>query len=151
MYRLSMESPIGPLEIVEDNAEIVRLHIGKLDSGLVNATPLLEEAKMQLDAYFNQQRTIFDLPLAPAATEFQEKMRAYMVAIPLGETRSYGDAAKTLATAARAVGQACGRNPIPIIVPCHRIIAATGQLGGFSGGNGPPTKHLLLSLEASSR
>jgi methylated-DNA-[protein]-cysteine S-methyltransferase len=151
MHRLSIESPIGPLEIVQDKAVIVRLHIGKLDRGSVNNTSLLEEAKMQLDAYFNHQRTTFDLPLAPAVTEFQKKMRAYMVAIPLGETRSYGDAAKFLATAARAVGQACGRNPIPIIVPCHRIIAATGQLGGFSGGDGPPTKHLLLKLEANSQ
>ena len=149
MYRLSMESPIGPLEIVEDNAEIVRLHIGKLDPGLVNTTPLLVKARMQLDAYFKGQHAKFDLALAPAATEFQGKMRAYMLAIPLGETRSYGEAARSLITAARAVGQACGRNPIPIIVPCHRIIAARGQLGGFSGGDGPPTKHLLLSLEAT--
>ena len=151
MHRLSIESPIGQLEIVEDGAAIIRLHIGKNEREFVNTHPLLEEAKMQLDAYFNHERTTFDLPLAPAATEFQKKMRAYMLAIPLGETRSYGDAAKSLMTAARAVGQACGRNPIPIIVPCHRIIAATGQLGGFSGGDGPPTKHLLLSIEASSR
>lgn len=151
MYRLSIESPIGPLEIVEDGAAIIRLHIGKNEPGPVNTTPLLEEAKMQLNAYFSHERTTFDLPLAPAATEFQNKMRAYMVAIPIGETRSYGDAAKSLMSAPRAVGQACGRNPIPIIVPCHRIIAATGQLGGFSGGDGPPTKHLLLGLEAGSR
>ena len=104
---------------------------------------------MQLDAYFKGQHAKFDLALAPAATEFQGKKRAYMLASPLGETRSYGEAARSLITAARAVGQACGRNPIPIIVPCHRIIAARGQLGGFSGGDGPPTKHLLLSLEAN--
>jgi methylated-DNA-[protein]-cysteine S-methyltransferase len=151
MHRLSIESPVGPLEIVEDGAAIVRLHIGKNEPRFVSTTPLLEEAKMQLGAYFNHQRTTFDLPLAPAATEFQNKMRAYMLAIPRGETRSYGEAAKSLMTAARAVGQACGQNAIPIIVPCHRIIAAAGQLGGFSGGEGPPTKHLLLSLEAGSR
>ena len=151
MHRLSMESPIGPLEIVEDGAAIVRLHIGTRNLGFVDATPLLDEAKMQLHGYFKRQRTQFNLPLAPAATAFQERMRAYMLAIPLGETRSYGEAARTLATAARAVGQACGRNPIPIIVPCHRIIAAAGQLGGFSGGEGPPTKHMLLNLEANSQ
>ena len=150
MHRITVESPLGQLEIVEDEGVIARLHIGKNGGGENYETPLLQEAKAQIGAYFERRKTRFDLPLAPAATAFQQRMRNFMLAIPSGETRSYGEAATSLASAPRAVGQACGRNPIPIIVPCHRIIAAAGRIGGFSGGEGLPTKRLLLALEADT-
>ena len=155
MHRITLDSPLGQLEIAEQDGAIARLRIGKSgdvdDAGEIDETPLLLEAKAQITAYFAHLKTPFDLPLVPAATAFQRRMRDFMLAIPAGETRSYGEAAKSLASAPRAVGQACGRNPIPIIVPCHRIIAAAGRIGGFSGGEGLPTKRLLLALEAKTR
>jgi methylated-DNA-[protein]-cysteine S-methyltransferase len=154
MYRIALDSPLGPLEITEDDGAIARVRIGKpgdVDSaGETEETPLLLEATAQIKAYFEHWKTPFDLPLVPAATVFQQRMRDFMLAIPAGETRSYGEAARSLESAPRAVGQACGRNPIPIIVPCHRIIAAAGRIGGFSGGKGVPTKRLLLTLEAKT-
>ena len=145
----TMESPLGQLSVVASGDAIVRLLIG--DNGAVDAneTPLLLEVRAQLEAYFARRLRRFDLPLVPAATMFQQRIRDFMLSIPSGETRSYGEAASSLGSAPRAVGQACGRNPIPVIVPCHRIIAAAGRIGGFSGGDGLPTKRRLLALEAA--
>lgn len=113
-------------------------------------TPLLLRARVQLQDYFDGIGTDFDLPLAPIGTAFRQRVWAAMCAIPPGETRSYGDVARTLGSAARAVGQACGANPIPILIPCHRIVGAEGRMGGYSGGDGPATKRVLLALEAAS-
>ena len=107
MHQITVESPLGQLEIVEDEGVIARLHIGKNGGGEIYETPLLQEAKAQIGAYFERRKTRFDLPLAPAATAFQQRMRNFMLAIPSGETRSYGEAATSLASAPRAVGQAC--------------------------------------------
>lgn len=109
---------------------------------------LLREAERQINAYFAKQLSVFDLPLAPTQTGFQSRMRSAMTAIPYGETRTYGDLAQYLNGSARAVGQACGRNAVPIIVPCHRVLAAGGRIGGFSGGDGVNTKRRLLAHEA---
>ena len=138
---------MGPIEIIEEKGAISYLNFGRTSTCASKITPLLKEAKAQLDSYFNHQPAQFNLPLTPAATVFQEKMRAYMLAIPPGETRSYGEAANFLTSAPRSTGQACKRNPIPIIVPCHRIIAADGRLGGYSGSGGRQTKRFLLTLE----
>lgn len=109
-------------------------------------TPLLNRAVHQLNAYFFCGLRAFDLPVAPAGTPFQQAVWQQMQAIPYGEARTYGEIARWLRSAARAVGVACGRNPIPIIIPCHRVVAA-GGLGGFSGAGGVETKHWLLELE----
>lgn len=110
-------------------------------------TPVLRAAINQLDKYFDDRLTEFDLPLAPAPTPFAERMRATMCTIPHGHTRSYGELSQFLGSSARAVGRACGANTIPIIVPCHRVLAAGGRMGGYSGDGGLATKAALLRLE----
>ena len=110
--------------------------------------PLLEEAARQLRAYFDGRLSRFDLPLDPRGTEFQLRVWRALVEIPYGETRSYGAVAEAIGAprSVRAVGAANGANPIPIIVPCHRVIGAGGQLTGYGGGL--PLKRMLLELEA---
>ena len=146
MAQLSMHSPIGDLTISADDGSIVALDWGWARDQSDDA--LLEAAKAQLEAYFDGASTAFDLPLSPAGTEFQRNVWRLMEAIPYGGTRSYGDLAKDLKSAARAVGMACGANPIPIIIPCHRILSATG-MGGYSGEGGVVTKVDLLRLEGA--
>ena len=96
------------------------------------ADPLAREAAGQLERYFDDPTVPFDLPLAPAGTAFQRRVWTAMSAIPAGETRGYGELAAALATAPRPVGGACRANPVPLVVPCHRVVAATGK-GGFMG------------------
>ena len=100
----------------------------------------------QIDAYFDRRLAKFDLPLKPASGNFAQAMRQAMIGIPLGRARTYGEIAKDLGVTAQAVGQGCGANSIPIIVPCHRVLAQC-SLGGFSGGRGIETKVVLLRLE----
>jgi methylated-DNA-[protein]-cysteine S-methyltransferase len=128
-----------------DAGALVALEWGSAPTGI--DTPLLIEAARQMEAYFAGQLRAFDLPLAPHGTTFQQKVWALTRRIPFGETRSYGALAGDLESAPRAIGGACGRNPIAIIVPCHRVVAAGGSLGGFSGGNGEETKRWLLHHE----
>jgi methylated-DNA-[protein]-cysteine S-methyltransferase len=109
---------------------------------------LLDEALRQLDAYFASRRTDFDLPLAFSAGLTGAVQRA-MLAIPHGQTRRYGDLARALGVPAQAVGQACGANPLPVLIPCHRVLAASG-LGGFSARGGVETKVALLRLEGAA-
>ena len=144
MAHLSFFSPVGDLTIIEEDGALVALEWGRApeDAG----SQLLMEAKRQLDAYFARKLKKFDLPLRMIGTAFQKRVWARMVKIPYGETVSYGRVARELDSGPRAVGTACGRNPIPIIVPCHRILASNG-LGGFSGGTGLETKRALLRLE----
>jgi len=102
------------------------------------------------DAYFSGRPSGFDLPLDPAGTDFQKRVWQALVAIPCGEVRSYGHIARMVgsAGAARAVGGACGQNPLPIVVPCHRVIASSGSLGGFSPlAGGIEVKKRLLRIE----
>lgn len=146
MARLSLESPVGTLTLVERDGAIAELGWAEAADG--EATPLLREAKRQLEAYFAGRLRDFDLPLAPSGTAFQQRVWAAMLRIPYGETRRYGDLARELGSAARAIGGACGRNPIPIIVPCHRILGGAGP-GGYSGAGGLATKHFLLALEGA--
>lgn len=146
MAHLSLHSPLGPLTLFEEAGAIVALDWGRAPAGA--ATPLLARAKEQLDAYFTGRLKAFDLPLRPAGTPFQKAVWDLMRAIPYGATRSYGELARDLNSAPRAVGGACGRNPIPILIPCHRVLGAGGRLGGYSGGAGVDTKRALLRLEA---
>ena len=113
-------------------------------------TPLLRRACEQLHAYFDGELTEFDLPLAPTGTAYQQRVWQALCAIPYGATRSYLDIAHAAGGSPRSVGQANANNPIPIIIPCHRVVATT-HLGGYSGGDGLATKRWLLALEARAQ
>ena len=146
MPSLSIPSPVGQLTIDEENAAIVAIRWADMPAG--NGSPLLAEAARQLEAYFAGQLSHFDLPLAPAGSPFETSVWSAMLAIPYGETRCYGDLARAIGSAPRAVGGACGKNPIPIVIPCHRVLAKTG-MGGYSGSGGLATKQRLLALEGA--
>jgi methylated-DNA-[protein]-cysteine S-methyltransferase len=142
---VAFDSPIGRLTI-EDSAEAI-VQIRWADDANGNGSPLLEEALRQFEAYFAGRLRRFDLPLAAAGSPFEQRVWAAMRQIPYGETRRYGELAMEVGSAPRAIGRACGRNPIPIVIPCHRIVAQ-GGIGGYSGGAGLATKRALLALEA---
>jgi len=117
---------------------------GPAPSGGVSA-----EAIVQLADYFAGQRQSFYLPLRPRGSAFQQKFYAALCDIPFGETRTYGDLARDLGVSAQAIGQACGANPIPILIPCHRVLGRSG-LGGYSGAGGVETKVALLRHEGAA-
>lgn len=144
---LAFDSPVGRLVLTESDGAIVAIGWGDGPAG--EATPLLAEAARQLAAYFRGHRRRFDLPLRPRGSAHEQQVWAAMRQIPYGETRSYSDLARDVGSGPRAVGNACGRNPIPIIIPCHRVLAKHG-IGGYSGGQGLPTKRRLLALEAAA-
>ncbi|MEO1505221.1 MAG: methylated-DNA--[protein]-cysteine S-methyltransferase [Pseudomonadota bacterium] len=148
-FRATAPSPFGLLEITERNDAIVRLTWPARGPEVEPPTPLLEAATRQLQEYFDGRRQDFDLPLRVEAAEFERAVCEQMRAIPFGETRTYGDIAKALATAAQPVGRACGANPIPIIIPCHRVLGADG-LGGFSASGGVEDKVWLLKHEGAA-
>lgn len=131
------------MTLTEKDGSIVR---AEWESGGTDDTPLLREAAAQLVAYFDDPAQGFDLPLKVEASKFQQRVCDAMLAIPLGETRTYGDLSKDLGVPAQAIGQGCGGNPIPVIIPCHRVLGANG-LGGFSGPSGVETKVWLLKHE----
>ena len=145
MMRAGMDSPLGPISVEETAGVIKALH---WEPGPAPQTPLLAEAIAQLAAYFDRRLTRFDLPLDYGAG-FSEQVRRAMAAIPYGETRRYGDLAREIGAPAQAIGQACGANPIPILIPCHRVLAAKG-LGGFSAKGGVESKVFLLKLEGAA-
>lgn len=140
-------TPIGPLTIWQEGEALTRLEWTKKGGG--PETDLLREATNQLHAYFNEQLTVFDLPLHVEKSGFQRDACDAMSAIPYGETRTYGDLAKVLGVPAQVVGQACGANPLAILIPCHRVLGAQG-LGGYSGAGGIETKVALLKLEGAA-
>ena len=144
------DSPVGPLTLVSDGGSLVGLHFegwNPAAGAILRSDPVLAMTARQLDAYFDGRLTTFDLPLAPVGTPFQHCVWSALRAIPFGETRSYGQLAEAIGkpSAMRAVGAANGRNPIAIVVPCHRVIGADGSLTGFGGGI--ERKKFLLSLE----
>ena len=147
---LFYDSPIGPMTLVQEGEALARLDFD-VPSQPEEVTPLLLEACRQLREYFAGERKAFALPLAPAGTEFQKKVWAALRDIPWGETRSYGDIARAIGkpTACRAVGMANGRNPLPIFIPCHRVIGTNGSITGYSGGL--EKKRFLLRLEGISQ
>lgn len=142
--KLEVSSPFGPLSICAQAEAIVALEWDAPQHS--TSTPLLEEAARQLAAYFDGRLKHFDLPLKPKGDVFQLAVCDAMLAIPYGETTSYGAIAKQLNTAGQPIGHACGANSIPIIIPCHRVLAADG-LGGYSGDGGVERKIELLKLE----
>ncbi|MBN9562916.1 MAG: methylated-DNA--[protein]-cysteine S-methyltransferase [Alphaproteobacteria bacterium] len=146
MPQLSLHSPIGDLTVSEENGAIVAVDWGWGRDQ--QETPLLRRAVDQLDAYFDGTLDSFDLPLAPSGTAYRRRVWQALCDIPYGQTRTYADIAAVAGGVARSVGQANGCNPIPIFIPCHRVVASAG-LGGYSGGDGLDTKRYLLDLEAT--
>ena len=150
-----MESPVGPLRLVEQHGAITAIEFspfgeadGRPRGARDDAHPLLVEAARQLAAYFARDLKEFDLPLAPVGSDFQQRVWEQLRGIGWGETASYGEIAHRLGmtnAASRAVGLANGRNPIPIVIPCHRVIGADGSLTGYAGGM--ERKQTLLELE----
>ena len=150
-----MDSPIGELRIVEHDGAITAIefspfrdHDGRPRGDRSDTSPVLVETVRQLRAYFDRDLKEFDLPLAPAGTDFQKAVWTQLQGIDYGETASYGDIARRLGksnAASRAVGLANGSNPIPIVIPCHRVIGADGTLTGYAGGI--ERKQTLLELE----
>jgi methylated-DNA-[protein]-cysteine S-methyltransferase len=153
---VEVPSPVGPLLLVADDGRLAEIRFG---SGKRPRPPeasweeredgVLREAREQLGAYFAGELREFDLPLLPRGTPFQLSVWEALLDIPYGETWSYADLARRLdrPTATRAVGAANGRNPLPIVVPCHRVIGADGSLTGYGGGL--PIKRKLLWLEGA--
>lgn len=151
---IRLESPIGRLEVTALGGSIVGLDIernGSLphDSSPEKSSSVLAQAAKQLAEYFAGKRRSFDLPVSLSGTEFQRSVWNTLTGIPFGAVRSYGDVGMSTgrATAGRAVGGAVGANPVPIIVPCHRVLASDGRITGYSGGNGIETKAWLLDHE----
>ena len=148
------DSPIGRIEVTSDGESITSLSIARGgvlpgDGRPESRVPVLDRAIEQLAEYFAGERTDFDLPVAVVGTEFQRSVWAELSRLPFGAVASYGyiGAATGRATAGRAVGGAVGANPVPIIVPCHRILGTDGRITGYSGGEGIPTKAWLLDHE----
>lgn len=141
-------TPTGPIVVTLEGEAVAGLEWGEAPGASPDDT-LAAEVARQIEAYFGRRLDAFDLPLKPASGNFAQAMRQAMIDIPLGRTRSYGEIAKDLGVTAQAVGQGCGANTIPIIVPCHRVLAQCG-LGGFSGGRGIETKVALLRLESAA-
>ena len=148
MPQLSLHTPVGDITVFEDDGAIVSVDWGWVQDQI--PTALLSRAHDQLQAYFDGDLKQFDLPLAPAGTPYRRAVWDALCAIPYGQTRSYQQIAKAAGGSARSVGQANGRNPIPLIIPCHRVVATT-NLGGYSGGDGLDTKRWLLALESPER
>ena len=146
--RFGLETPTGRIIVTLEGEAVAGLGWGDAPAPALGDT-LAAEVARQIDAYFDRRLEMFDLPLKPASGNFAQAMRQAMIGIPLGRTRTYGEIAKDLGVTAQAVGQGCGANSIPIIVPCHRVLAQCG-LGGFSGGRGIETKVALLRLESAA-
>lgn len=161
-YSYEMKLLKGTVYIVEEQECIVQVSLQRADKSETGfsegactrlgeaerkETPLISRTARQLNDYFQGKRTSFDIPLSPVGTEFQKKVWCALQEIPYGETKSYGEIAKVAGSpkGARAVGMACNRNPILILIPCHRVVGASGALTGFGGGI--DIKELLLKLE----
>ena len=147
------ETSLGRIAIAEENGKVTNLFFaGEAvpQESSWEETETLKKAAAQLMEYLGGQRKAFDLPLAPAGTPFQQRVWEALAAIPYGETRSYGKLAEQVGNpkASRAVGMANNRNPIPVIIPCHRVIGANGSLMGYGGGL--PLKERLLALEKAT-
>lgn len=151
MHASDVDTPVGRLRAVSDGDALVCVTWVRADAPPFSehgSDAVSRETVGQLDAYFRQQLTAFDLPIRfQGGSPFERGIWEAMRAIPYGETWTYGDLADRVGAVARAVGGACGRNPIPVVVPCHRVVGSSGKLVGFSGGDGVESKRQLLDLE----
>ncbi len=145
MIARAVDSPFGPLTLWATADGLTRLE-WVAAAGARAGSGILDRAADQLTAYFDGRLTAFDLPFAPQVTAFQARFHAALCAIPFGQTRTYGDLSRDLGVPAQAIGQACGANPLPLFIPCHRVLGACG-LGGYSGAGGVETKVWLLRHE----
>lgn len=144
-----MHSPVGDLTLFAEDGAIIALEWGW--GSIDDPSPLLIRAKAALDAYFDGEAELpADLPLAPQGSPYRQKIWAALRQIPAGETRSYAEIAAQAGGSARSVGGANAANPIPILIPCHRVVSTTG-MGGYSGGDGLATKRILLALEQRTK
>jgi methylated-DNA-[protein]-cysteine S-methyltransferase len=151
-----LKTEIGWIDVGGDDDVITRLHWHSQKPAEIEATPLLREAARQIEAYIGGKLQAFDLPLRAEGSDLAKSVWREMLAIPYGRTRTYGDVAKTLQSTgeiapeiqvpAQLIGQACGQNPIAVIIPCHRIVGAT-SLGGYTSELGLRAKTFLLDLE----
>lgn len=145
MPALTVDTRFGPLTLTEEDGAIVRV---AWQGAARDGTPLLAEAARQMRAYDAGALQVFDLPLRVGGSDFQRAVCDAMRAIPFGETTTYGAIAKALGAPAQAVGRACGSNPVPVMIPCHRVMGTKG-LTGFSGKGGVETKVSLLRHEGA--
>lgn len=148
MPRQFVQTPIGAICVESDGHALAHIRIRAADATNDDAPDAVtREAAAQIEAWFAGRLTRFDLPLIPLTTPRGPAHRAAIVAIPYGETASYGQLARQLGSSPRAVGQACQRNPFPIVIPCHRVVGSGGTIGHYSGGQGIVTKLWLLDHE----
>ena len=156
-YTVTISSPIGPIVLASNGEALTGIYMERPPAELADVAlggearaPVLRSATAQLRAYFARELTEFDLPLAPHGTDFQCKVWRELRRIPYGKTASYGELARRVGNekASRAVGLANGRNPLSIVVPCHRVIGSNGKLTGYAGGL--DRKRYLLDLESST-
>lgn len=145
----AVDSPVGRLVLVAEGDALVRLRWGECDLAGAATDPLLAEARAQLAAYFAGRLARFTLPLAPGGTAFERKVWRALCAIPFGGTVTYGALARDLNSAPRAIGRAVARNPLPILIPCHRVVGSRGDLVGYAGAGGLATKRALLVHEGA--
>jgi len=145
--QLSLHTPLGALTLSEEDGAIVALDWGWGRDQ--SETMLLGYARTQVHEYLDGERQQFELPTRLAGTVYQRRVWEALSSIPYGQTRSYADIAQMVGGGARSVGQANRRNPVPILVPCHRVVGADG-IGSYSGNEGLVTKRYLLQLEAHS-
>ena len=147
MKQASLSTPFGDLTLTEEDGAITALGWGQ--AARQDRSDLLDAALRQLKEYATGERQSFDLPLRVMGSDFQRAVCTAILAIPFGHTRTYGEIARDLGVPAQAVGGACGGNPIPVIIPCHRVMGAKG-LTGFSGAGGVETKVALLRHEGAA-
>jgi len=148
MTQLSFHSPVGDLTLSEEDGMIVSLDWGW--SPFSQETTFLKAAKQQIDGYFDGLNPDFTLPLKADGSVFQKRVWQEIINISYGKTKTYGEVAEIIGSHPRAVGMACGLNPIPLLIPCHRIMGKSGKLTGYSGGDGIITKEFLLQMERAT-
>ena len=150
MLSVSFYTKIGLLSISEANGSIVSLNWEEKEKKRQKngASNLLKDARRQVEAFLEGNQLVFNLPISPAGSVFQRQVYRQLSNICFGEVRTYGEVAKTIPSSPRAVGNACASNPLPIIIPCHRVLAKSG-LGGYSGPGGIKIKKFLLALESA--
>lgn len=150
MYHYTYPTPLGPLTFCEDEGRLASVSVRVPPrAGELRETALIKEARSQLEEYLEGRRTRFDLPLAPRGTDFQRRVWRVLRDIPCGQTRTYRQVAEAAGNprACRAVGMACRRNPLLVVIPCHRVVGSDGSLTGYAAGL--PLKERLLRLEGS--
>ena len=146
-YQAVLAAPVFSIGVCCDDDEVIAIEYLRPCRELPPANSLAVDTVRQLRAYLAGPGFVFGLPLRPSGTFFQRRVWAEIATIPVRQTRTYGEVAKALSNAPRAVGQACGANPFPLVVPCHRVIAAGGGLGGFGGRGGTEAQEGAFLLD----